>query len=99
MTATTERASGVVMNWRVSPSSSICSRNMRHSLRSVSSMNMARMPGETKPVYSWMYWKPPFLSMPISGAITTASSIDTTTVTRPIHTIFFSVTSGCRRFW
>jgi hypothetical protein len=36
------------------------------------SRNIARMPGETKPVYSWMYWKPPFLSMPISGAISTA---------------------------
>jgi hypothetical protein len=54
---------------------------------------MARMPGETKPVYSWMYWKPPFLSMPISGASMTASAIETTTDTRPIHTMRCSLAS------
>ncbi|MNR58672.1 hypothetical protein D3C85_1797260 [compost metagenome] len=60
--------------------------------------NMARMPGETKPVYSWIYWKPPFLSMPMKGAIRKAAIIDTSTVTRPIHTIFCSLAAGFTRF-
>src|SRR6185295_12650270 len=32
-------------------------------------MKIAKIPGETNPVYSWMYWKPPFLSMPRNGEI------------------------------
>src|SRR5690606_7326618 len=57
-------------------------------------MNMAKIPGETKPVYSWMYWKPPFLSIPRKGAITTATNIETTTVHFPTCTIFRSETGS-----
>jgi hypothetical protein len=55
---------------------------------------MAKMPGDTKPVYSWIYWKPPFLSMPNSGAIITARIMATTTVIFPMFTILFSEASG-----
>src|SRR5690606_38141197 len=55
--------------------------------------NMAKIPGDTNPVYSWMYWKPPFLSIPKCGAIKTAKIMDTTMVIFPILTNLLS--SAC----
>ena len=61
-------------------------------------VNNAKIPGDTYPVYSWINSKPPFLSMPIKGAITTAATIDATTAIRPIRTKVSSFAVGFKYF-
>src|SRR5690606_7234539 len=55
-------------------------------------INMAKIPGETNPVYSWMYWNPPF-SIPRCGAMITARMVDTIMVVLPIFTSWRSEAS------
>jgi hypothetical protein len=61
-------------------------------------MNMAKIPGETNPVYSWIYLKPPF-SIPRCGAIKIAIAIATTMVYFPVVTSDDSLAEGFIFFW